>query len=375
MTGRPSGSTRHAQKGLAPDLVAVLPPWVAARVLVALAWWVAPVLVADARPGATTVPLQQGLFAWDGAFYRAIAEQGYGALPAEAIRFFPGYPLAGRWLGALVGTELALLLVANLGALAGAVVVRRLVLHEGRSEAEADRAAAFVTLFPASFVLVWAYAEGAFLVVAAASFLAARRGRWGWVVAAAFAAGLVRPNGALLALPLAIEAVRTGRAGGLPSWVARAAAVLAAPAGVGTYLVWVRTTAGDAWLPLTVQDELRGDANPLVRIGRGLADLFGPERFGDGLHVPFVLASLAALVIVARRYPASYAAFAGAVLVVALAADNLNSFERYALNAFPLVLALAAVTTSVRAERLALAVTGAGLWAACTLAWMAVYVP
>jgi hypothetical protein len=63
------------------------------------------------------------------------------------------------------------------------------------------------------------------------------------------------------------------------------------------------------------------------------------------------------------------------LVVVALAADNLNSLERYLLVAFPLVLALADVTGSQRAERLALAACGGGTLALASLALLGVYVP
>jgi len=88
-----------------------------------------------------------------------------------------------------------------------------------------------------------------------------------------------------------------------------------------------------------------------------------------------VLAFLALLVVVARRWPASYTVYAALVLLAAISAENLNSVERYALNAFPLLLALADVTRTQRRERLALAVCGNGLLALSALAWLAVYVP
>ncbi len=48
--------------------------------------------------GGATRPVQlgQGLFAWDAAFYRDIAEHGYGALRPAALRFFPLVPLLAR---------------------------------------------------------------------------------------------------------------------------------------------------------------------------------------------------------------------------------------------------------------------------------------
>jgi hypothetical protein len=125
-----------------------------------------------------------------------------------------------------------------------------------------------------------------------------------------------------------------------------------------------------------VQDDLRGTGtDPFSRMWQGLQDLVGPERFGDGLHVPFALGFVVLLVLTFRWWPASYGLFAGGVLVAALSADNLNSLERYGLNAFPLVLTLAMVASDPRVERPVLVVSAGGFVALASLAWTGAYVP
>jgi hypothetical protein len=62
-------------------------------------------------------------------------------------------------------------------------------------------------------------------------------------------------------------------------------------------------------------------------------------------------------------------------VIVAVSANNLNSLERYGLSAFPLLLALAALTWRRRVEWLALAVCGGGMVSMAALAWLGVYVP
>jgi hypothetical protein len=152
-------------------------------------------------------------------------------------------------------------------------------------------------------------------------------------------------------------------------------AIVAPLAGLATYLLWVGSRYGDWRAPFTVQGDLRGSANPLARLVQGLGDMVGAQRFGDGLHIPFVLAFLVLAVVVARRWPASYTVYVGLTLVIALSAANLNSVERYALSAFPLLFAIADLTGTQRRERLALAICGNGLFALCALAWLQVYVP
>ena len=373
---------------LAQDLAVVLPAWLAARAIVALAWLVATEVASAERPGGTTVALDQGLLAWDGAWYRDIATVGYGGLPDEALRFFPLYPLVGRLVAAPFGggAGVALVVVANVLAIAVGVLVHRTVLAERDDPPLAGRAVALTMLFPSAFVLVWAYSEALFLVGAVGAILAARR-RWWWLaLVAGIVAGATRPLGLLLVVPLAYEALAAQRgadgAGGATDgrgwWptVARWAGVVGPIVGTGGYLAWVGRSTGDALAPFTVQSPLRGDAvDPLSRLLQGLGDLAGAERWGDGLHVPFVVAGVALVVVVFRRWPAIYGLTAAVLLVAAVSADNLNSFERYALNAFPLVLALASVTDHPRWERGALALCGCGLLSLTSLAWLGSYVP
>lgn len=364
---------------LRADLVAVVAPLVAARVLVGLGWVLARA-IADRwypfRPDALT----EGLVAWDGTFYRDIGLTGYENLPLDSLRFFPLYPVLGRGLSlGFDGNQgFALVLVANLAAVVAAILIRRLVLALGFDREVAARAVWASVLFPGGFVLVWAYAEGLFLATAIGACLAARRQRWLVAALLGTAAGLTRPIGILLvaavavmAAPAALDRSRL--------WTERAAAALAGlgPAlGCALYVGWVERAWGKLGLPYTVQSDLRGESiNPVSRLGRGLVDLVGAERFGDGLHVPFAILFVLLAVVAWRRLPRELALFASLLLVVSLSAANLNSLERYGLNAFPLAIALAVWASTKRREWLGLAVGGAGLVGLSALAWLGLYVP
>lgn len=360
------------------DLEVVLPSWLAARVFVALGYVLAVSIVHRYAPGGTTTALSDNLMAWDGAFYRDIGEVGYLNLPHEALRFFPLYPLLGRFLGVLfLGHEsVALLLIANVSALVAAVLLRRLVLHEKGDERLAERAVWLTTLFPAAFVLAWGYAEGVALVLVVGAFLAVRTKRWELAAVLGLLAALTRPTGVLLAAPFVLEAVPGFFRVPLSERLSRLLAVGAPVTGLALYLGWVGRRFGDPLLPFTVQNDLRGEhVDPLSRLGRSIGDLFGAERFGDGLHAPFAVLFVILVVVAFRRWPRSYGVFAALMVLAALSADNLNSIERYGLNAFPIVLALASITDRPRVERLALAVSGGGMVSLTALAWLGVYVP
>lgn len=363
--------------GLRDDLRMVWAPYVVARVLVGFGWLLA-VGVASRYYAVQPVQIGEGLMAWDGTWYRDIAERGYQSMPAEGLRFFPLYPMFGRVLAAPFGgsSSVWLVVIANVSALALAVVIRRLVLLEKGDEAIANRAVWTVMLFPSAFVFVFAYAESLMVLAAAGAFLSARRGRWWLAAICGLVAGGARPVGVAVAAAMLVEAVRAWRAAAPRDWFAPVVAVVAPVVGAGAYLMWVARTFGSWSLPFRVQEDLRGEAlNPVLRVLQGLGDVFGAERFGDGLHIPFAIAFVVLLVITFRRWPASYGAYATLVLVAALSATNLNSIERYALNAFPIVLTLALLLTRERWERVGLAACGGGLVALASLAWLRVYVP
>jgi len=367
-------------RGAGPDLRIALVPWAVARVLVGVAYVVAIVVADELTPGDRPYHLQQGLFAWDGTFYRDITNVGYGGVEQEALRFFPLVPLLARAVAVpLFGArELALVLVSNIGALVAGVLLVRLARQETGDERLAERTAWLLALLPPALVLVLGYAESVLLALSVGAFLALRRGRWWTAAVLGLAVGLCRPVGVALVLPAAVEAARGLR--GLPwrHWAARAAAVLAPAVGLASYLAWVGAEFGDWRLPMKLQEteELRGSyANPLGRAWDSFSGLLGDERFGDGLHAPWIVLYVALVVVLLWRWPLSYGLYAGALLVVALAAEDIGSFERYGLSAFPILLAMAMVVPRGRAEAVVLAATAGGLVGFSTLALLGTFVP
>ena len=362
---------------VAEDVRAALPGWIVGRVLTLCAWLGARWWIDHARHGVRPVANQFGLFAWDGAFYRGLAEHGYKGEATEALRFFPLYSLIGRAGAALTALSAgtALLVVANVAALGAGAAVHRLTKMETGDRRAARRAACAVAIVPPAFVLSWAYAEALFVLLAAATFVALRKQRWAWAAAFGFAAALTRPTGVFLALAAAVEAGRDIRQRRVGELGPRALAVAAPVAGLATFLWWVGHVFGDWKLPLHVQDTLRGgNENPIIRVGEAASDLVHLEV--DGLHFPFAVAFVVLAVIVWRRLPLSYGVYSVAIIVTSLAARNLNSIERYGLlNAFPLLIGLVLAVPTRRSERLVAAVCAIGLVWMGALAWLETYVP
>ena len=365
-------------KGLVGDLREVIIPWLTTRVLIAAGFITAYAASEHLVPSNRPTVLTEGLIAWDGTWYRDIAVNGYSAVGTDGLRFFPLFPLLGRAFSVVTlgRTDVALILIANVASLCLAVAIRRLVIFERGSKELANRAVWMVCLFPGAFVLAWGYAEALWILAAVFGFWAIRTRRWGWAIVAGLVLGFSRPLGIAFAIPAAIELARVWRQSKNDERLLGGIAALSPFVATGAYLLWVNKVFGDAWLPFTVQNTLRGtSANPVSRVWDGLTQMFGAERLGDGLHIPFAIAFVVLLVLTFRWWPVSYGVFAAIVLAAALGAENLNSLERYGINAFPLALSLAVAARNPKAERVVLSVLAGGVVALSALAWTGAYVP
>jgi hypothetical protein len=369
-------------------------PWAVSRVLVLGAWGVARFLVRTLHVSDPAVRAQahQGLFAWDAGWYRGIARHGYGFSPAgagahEALRFFPLLPVAARALGSSSVGVIAIVWASSFVLLA---LVHRLVVIEGKGDHLAGLACWCVALFPSAFVLVLGYAEAPAMALAVGMFIALRTRRWWWAAGLGVLAGLSRPLGVLLVVPAVVEVGRAVLAVGSGprtstdraraprgTWVAWAAAIAGPAVGLGAFLTWSWRRYGDFLLPLRVQTKAshRGQVvDPVSALWHEARGLFH-GHVGSALHVPWALAFLVLAVVAFRRWPASYGMFSVAVLAVALTSKNLDSLERYALGAFPLVLALATLLREAWLERAWLALSAAALEGYALLALLNAYVP
>jgi hypothetical protein len=359
------------------EVRSVILAWISARVLL-FAAWVTAAATSDKLVGDRVQTIKEGLFAWDGTFYRAIAQDGYDGVDTEALRFFPLYPLLARLLSPLtLGREdVMLIFIANACALGAGIALRRYVLQLGHSKSDADLAAWLFMLSPAAFVLVMGYTEALFVLVCLLAFLGARNGRWWLVLVAGMAAGATRPVGLALSVPLAILAASGWRALAPRRLVLRGLAIISPFLGAAGYLVWVEWKYDDGWLPVDVQNDLRGGfVFPLVRLFQAFGDAFGDERLGDGLHMPFAVGMVLLAVLAFWRLPLADALFAAILVFSALAAENLNSIERYGLAAFPLIVVLAVEVRRFRLEQAALVITAATMSTLGALAFAGAYVP
>jgi len=358
-------------------------PWLTARVITLFALGLAKYEVSHFHITNAKAVLEShdGLLGSDAGWYQTIAAHGYGGLPRSAIRFFPLLPLFDRGLSDITSLTvgIASLVITNAASLLVGIGIYVLVRSEFEDTVVARRAVWLIMLAPPAFVFVMGYSEALLVLLAVAFFVNLRRGNWWWAGLFGYLAGTARPIGCLLAVPAVIEVIRSWRTDGGSRWPGKVVAIVASVAGTVTYLGWVSAMYGQGFLePLKIQQQQAHHgalADPVSTMYHALTNVAHGHHIGDALHVPWIGVAAILIVVAFWRLPLSYGAFALCVVVVALSGSNLDSFERYALSAFPLVMAGATLLRSLRVATVTYVLCGAAMALYAVLAFQGSYVP
>jgi hypothetical protein len=358
-------------------------PWLTARVITLFALGLARYEVSHFRITNSKAVLEShdGLLGSDAGWYQTIAAHGYGGLPPSATRFFPLLPLLDRGLSEITSLTvgIASLVITNAASLLLGVGIYALVRSEFQDTILARRAVWLIMLAPPAFVFAMGYSEALLVLLAVAFFVNIRRGNWWWAGLFGYLAGTARPIGCLLAVPAVIEVVRSWRADRWGGWPGKVTAIVSSVAGTMTYLAWVSTSYGGGLLqPLKIQQQEAHHGaltDPVSTMYHALADVVHGHHVGDALHVPWIGVAAILIVVAFWRLPVSYGAFASCVVVLALSGSNLDSFERYALSAFPLAMAGATLLRSPRVATVTYVLCGAAMALYAVLAFQGAYVP
>jgi uncharacterized membrane protein YvlD (DUF360 family) len=229
-----------------PTRLIVLPAFLASRSMVLAIGFFAVILIGYAPK---TPPLRISHneivnlpLRWDAGWYLQLALDGYSYnrdarnQGQQNIAFFPAYPLLTRagaaWLGARssgFGDEIRgnraewqyfqhrrIVLAAmavSLGAFAWGLVYLCRLTREMFDPDAADGAVLIASAYPYALFFSAMYTEALFLLVTIAAFYHLRREEYTSASIWGLVAGLTRPNGCLLSVPLAILAVQQAMAG------------------------------------------------------------------------------------------------------------------------------------------------------------------
>ena len=217
-------------------------------------WVISRALVGSAFAYAGAHGTWEAALHWDGAWYRSIAEHGYGAVRSGGhsdAAFFPLFPLICAVLvRAGAPFAIAAVVVNNVAMLVALLVV--FAYTELRADVATARwACALLCFLPLSLFTVAAYSEGTYLCVSACALLAFERARyapasmWGALATAA------RPTGVALAAAFFLEGVRRRR-------MSAVAAGCVSLLGIIAFALFCARTFGDPFAFARAQQAWRG---------------------------------------------------------------------------------------------------------------------
>jgi hypothetical protein len=288
---------------------------------------------------------------WDACWYARISTFGY--TPDGSTAFFPLFPTLERLVaGGGPHVVVAGMLVSLVAAVLALWGLYRIV-RDDHGDAVARRSMLLLAVFPAALFLLAPFSEATFLALAVWSIERARRGRWATVGVLAALAGLSRPVGGFLALPIAWLAWR-GSSDVRPGdgW-SRLVAVIAAPASALLYVVYTVRVVGRSMLDASADWTGSAFHPPWDVVG---ATLDWVRRTGD----PLQALQLAVLVVFAalfayglRRIPVELSLYAAPQLYLVwsrILPTPLTSTLRYELVIFPAFIVLALVLGDRRAR-------------------------
>jgi len=284
--------------------------------------------------------------AWDGAWYRRIAVDGYTNLALDETgqrdtAFFPLYPITVRLVAAVVGdVDLAGLLVSHAALLATLILFYRLVrLHS--EPAIAGGAVLLLAFFPFSYFLGAMYSESLFLLAIVCAFTFGEQERW-WAAGLAGAlAGLTRVTGILI-VPGLLLLYLERRQFDLRRCRWDCAWILVALLGPALHAAFLQARFGDAFLFVRSQYVPGWGAGvgltmALETARSALTGSLGGESILPLMHAVHLLAWCAALAISFLAWGRPRIAYGVWATLMVLASFSLwRSAGRYAVTLFPL---------------------------------------
>ena len=309
----------------------------------------------------------------DSQHYLNIAQNGYVNAGDDRllIVFLPLYPYLVRGINFIVNNYLVSgLIVSNLCWVFAAYLLYELALLDTDKKG-ALRALKYVCILPASFLFSAPLSDSLFLLLSVAGVYAVRKNLYPVAGIVGFLAAFTRMPGVLLFAPACFELVGTiirerPTRGQDSSWRLRmtgnALSLLFIPAGLLLYLYVNYRVTGSCTMFLTYQQEHWHQqlgwffATMATEVSSATGSFSDNTPMLLGLWLPniaYLFASLGIVIAAQNKLRASNVAYFIAYYAVCMGATWLLSAPRYLTGAYPLALALGAITEKKTADRIA----------------------
>lgn len=339
---------------------------VASRILIfVLAYMVD--LIANGYDGGIFERMQTLWLRSDSPSYLGIAKNWYVTEgdPRFHIVFFSFYPMVLKVFQLVVGDYFAAAMLTSFTCSIGAAIVLYELAAIDMSRRDALRAVRYMFILPAAFFFTSPMTESLFLLLTVSCMLLIRKKKYLWAGLIGALAAFTRSIGIMMIVPMGIEAIRDvirvyreGSGKKLKSIAARLGGLLIIPLGLGAYVLINYLVTGN---PLQFM-EYQWD-HWHQRMGlffntvsyetsyflRALNDM--ELKTAWGLWFPglvYIFGTLAVMIAAARRMRSSYTGYFIAYFIMAVGPTWLLSAPRYLTAAFPVAIALSALTGGKR---------------------------
>ncbi len=322
---------------------------------------------------------------WDALHYLAVAEHGY-AKGSNTV-FFPLYPLLIHVFAWVTRSDVIAAVLVSTAAFAVALLLLHRLAREELGERAATATVLLLVFSPVSVFFTAIYTESLFLALCLATFLLARRQRWGWGSLAAAAATLTHIEGVLLIAPLAIfywerrREAHQPETSPIPPLRAAIRTIpllfpLVALAGFLVYLHsrgygWLAPSSNERYYKHHFAGPISGVVQGVIAGVTGLAHMLagsggvasGDDAIQNVVNLIVLAICVATLMMAWKHLPKAYSVFSALYLLICVsspvASAPLTSLDRYVLVLFPLWMVAAKWLDSHR--RLGSAVAGSGV--------------
>ena len=293
---------------------------------------------------------------FDAGHFVRIARQGYFATdngaPAHDEAFFPGYPLAARFLAQLVGAGsgsdapflVAMSLITSIGALVSAVLLWKLTA-EVSTPTVAHVAVAVLLFGPYSVFLMASYSEAPFLAFALAAWLLARNGRWWAASAAASVACVIKVNGLFLVAGLLVMYCVSIRQRGRRAVRLEVVSFALPLFATASYFWWLHTRTGSwtTWFDEERAGWGRERVAPWTALANSVGQVFtaGTPHVQSCLELIFAALLVGCLIVLGRRGQWPELTYVGLTAAALLTSTHYLSVPRSLLVCFPAIVVIA----------------------------------